>query len=494
MGKIYKLILLLLVATGIGPFQPLVAQQLPIPIRLQRDSLKVIQRNGVYNTEKLPSYRAQSPNYEDSIVINSKKNYVRAGTEWLLVQAFPASFNYFIRKDPYSHINFKNFVEHLSPTAWAWDDNAFETNQIAHPYHGQLYFNAFRSNNFTFKESALATLAGSFIWETAGETQAPSINDLVNTTFGGIVVGEMMHRVSNNILSRPSRTYAERQGKEIVAFLVNPVNGINRLLDGRWGRKVKGAVRDSSYITGEFDLGVRRFDTKLDNLLERGKNDFYARIRLLYSNGNQDNKKPFDDFYVNFEVGTDDSSFVNTVNVYAAIYGQRIFKNSPGKHLGVVSANYDFYHNEAFFYGSQSVNYNIMSNFKLGSKNHLTTTVAAGPVILAAVPDPYLLFGQSRNYNYGPGLSLRAQGEVSLFRILKLGASYNGGYFVTMSGNDSHYFLHTFSTNGSLRIFKNLSLNATSGYFNLKGHFKDYPSINSTYPFIRASVGYNVLF
>src|SRR5690606_14983293 len=112
-----------------------------------------------------------------------EKKFWRAGTEWFLAQAFPATFNRFITKDPYSYISFKNFIGHQRISAWDWDDNQFTTNQIDHPYHGQLYFNAFRSNGYNFYQSSLATLAGSYIWETAGETQHPSINDLVNTTY-----------------------------------------------------------------------------------------------------------------------------------------------------------------------------------------------------------------------------------------------------------------------------------------------------------------------
>lgn len=74
-----------------------------------------------------------------------KKNFTRAGIEWFLAQAFPASFNYFITKDPYSRITFKNFIQHQRPSAWDWDDNKFRTNQFDHVFHGQLYFNAFRS-------------------------------------------------------------------------------------------------------------------------------------------------------------------------------------------------------------------------------------------------------------------------------------------------------------------------------------------------------------
>src|SRR5690606_33969004 len=110
-----------------------------------------------------------------------EKKFLRAGSEWLIANIIPATFNRFITKDPYSYISFKNFINHQRFSAWDWDDNQFTTNHLDHPYHGQLYFNAFRSNGYNFYQSSIATFAGSYIWETGGETQAPSINDLVNT-------------------------------------------------------------------------------------------------------------------------------------------------------------------------------------------------------------------------------------------------------------------------------------------------------------------------
>src|SRR5690606_7845997 len=105
-----------------------------------------------------------------------EKKFWRAGSEWLIANIILATFNRYITKDPYSYISFKNFINHQRLSAWDWDDNQFTTNHLDHPYHGQLYFNAFRSNGYNFYESSIATLAGSYLWETGGETQAPSIN------------------------------------------------------------------------------------------------------------------------------------------------------------------------------------------------------------------------------------------------------------------------------------------------------------------------------
>ena len=66
-----------------------------------------------------------------------------------------------------------------------WDPNNFSTNQFAHPYHGNLYFNAGRSNGYDYWSSMGFAFVGSFQWEFLGEARHPSINDWVNTSVGG---------------------------------------------------------------------------------------------------------------------------------------------------------------------------------------------------------------------------------------------------------------------------------------------------------------------
>ncbi|WP_257213753.1 DUF3943 domain-containing protein [Sphingobacterium sp. 1.A.4] len=468
--------------------------------KAQLDSIRSDSLQQQLNKDSLTFDLQPIVNWKDSIKtpLNPvrEKKFWRAGTEWFLAQAFPASFNRFITKDPYSYISFQNFLDHQRLSAWDWDDNQFTTNQIDHPFHGQIYFNAFRSNGYNFYQSSLATVAGSYIWETAGETQHPSINDLVNTTFGGILLGEMMHRVSRNILAR-SRNGHNRIGNEIVATLVNPVSGLNRWLDGKWGKKVDDYfVVDSSIISAEVDAGIRRFDAKDGDFLNKGKNAFYGRLRFKYSNGDHNYKRPFDQFSVNLELGNGDSSFINAVNVHALLYGAKFFKSQRGNHYGTLNAHYDFYNNDAFFYGAQSLNYNWLSEFRYKKGNRLNLSVGAGAVVLAAVPDPYLLYGASRNYNYGPGASYRFKGELMLLNTFLLSADYNGGVFFTISGTDSYYVLHGLNVEGSLRLYKRWSINLSSGYFNLQGHFRDqqYPDFNREYPYGKLSIGYNIFF
>lgn len=424
--------------------------------------------------------------------VQRKTNFLRAAGGVALVQVIPWSYSHFISKADFAKISFKSLGENLKPSSWTWDDDQFTTNQFSHPYHGNLYFNSFRANGYSLFPSALATVSGSLVWEIAGESEPPSINDLINTSFGGIVLGEMTHRLANKLVNNSS-TGLRRKTNEVFGLIINPMNGFNRILSGKWGKvSLEEATIDSSRIDAQFDLGVRRLN-RSHNLMGKGENALYGRMRFLYQNG-ETIRVPFDEFKVDIEVGIDDSALVNTLSVYGLLYGRELLANSRVKHSAILSANYDLFHNSSFFYGGQSVNMNLVSEFNIASKSKINTTFGVGPVLLAAVPNQYLKGGKHRNYDYGSGLSLMGNIKADVMERLELGLQYTGGIVGTISGYHSSYSLHSFSSELSVFIWKPFSINMSAGLFTVKGNYRDHPDIKKLYSFGRVSVGYQVVF
>lgn len=415
------------------------------------------------------------------------KRFGRASLQLVAVEVLPWTWDKYLKKADYAQISFKTIKHNLNPGSWTFDNDNFQTNQFGHPYHGSNFFSAFRSNGYTFWQSVPAAFAGSYIWETAAEKQYPAPNDFINTSFGGVVLGEMTYRLANKIINNHTRGF-KRQASEVLGLLVNPMNGLTRIMDGKWG-KVYGnsKEKDSTKIYAEFDLGLRRFGS---NSYAGRHFGAYGHIKLLYGIPYENYRVPFTNISINTEFGQDDSSKVNIVSVYGSLAGWRISLTDNARILAVLSANYDYIHNQAFFYSGQSVKMNFLSEYNLLRKFKINASFGAGPVILGAVPDDYLFKG--RNYDYGMGIAINAGGGFNIANRFSYSINYRGGWLETINGNKSHYFLHTVSSELSYMVINNFSLSAGPGYFTLHGYYKDYDNVNKNYPYVRVSARYSV--
>ena len=195
------------------------------------------------------------PRHPDTSLL--KKNFGHAAIQFGLAEVVVQSFDRFVTKKDYAQITFKTIGHNLNPGSWQFDNDPLQTNQFGHPYHGSYFFNSFRTNGYNFWASSAAAFAGSYIWETYAETQPPAPNDFINTGFGGTILGEMTYRLSNRIVNNESVGF-KRTVNEVLGLLVDPQNGISRILDGKWGKIAPNtSLRDSSKIVADFNAGVR---------------------------------------------------------------------------------------------------------------------------------------------------------------------------------------------------------------------------------------------
>jgi Domain of unknown function (DUF3943) len=157
------------------------------------------------------------------------KSYVIAAAE---IVGFAGALNAFDRlvidEDTYGTDG--NSIWKNLHTAPEFDKDPFSVNQIGHPYQGSISYGLARSAGLSYLESLAGTLLGSFLWETAGETTAPSLNDYVTTTLGGSFVGEAMFRMASLLLEGGGETPSI--WRELGAAVLSPGMGFNRLVFG----------------------------------------------------------------------------------------------------------------------------------------------------------------------------------------------------------------------------------------------------------------------
>ena len=355
---------------------------------------------------------------------------------------------------------------------WEWDEDAFPTNMFAHPYHGGLYFNAGRSNGLDYFRSVPISFFGSWSWEYFGETYRPSLNDWFMTSFGGIALGEMFHRIGATIRDNGARGRG-RTLRELAALPVDPIGGLNRLLRGQW----KGiGPNPAEHDPGAYVLrvgGGLRFAQGL--VTDSGITKMGAVVvDLLYGDQFSDYKTPFDNFGARLILSSHGG--FQMLRGSGRLYGTNLNSATARiRHVLAVNQRYDYYKNPAQSVGGQSVEIGVNSRWRFGSKGYgLRTSVFFDFVILGAIDGPTTGLGE-RTYDFGPGGGSRTELALERHgaRFLRL---FNQGEFIhTVSGASADHIVNVGGIELTLPIAKGFGIAGHAYTFHRESRYSDSP-------------------
>ena len=329
----------------------------------------------------------------------------------------------------------RNFTDGM-----VWDNDFFITNMFAHPYHGNLYFNAARTNGLTFWESAPYALLGSAMWEFLGETEPPAINDIIATTCGGMAIGEMTHRLSLTILD--DRTFGfQRFLREAAAAIVNPIQGIHRILSGdAWhvkNRNYRYHDFRKTPLDVSFSVGWRYLAD--DGALFRGVHAPYINMTMTYGTSVDGEKHttPYDffDLEANTAFGGGQPA-VNTLNIVGRLWSIPILdKKDMAGEFGIYQ-HFNYYDAKPIEDGSSLTPYRIseaagfgpgfiFSLPKMGALSKMEQRVFVSGILLGGTKSDYFNVIE-RDYNMGSGFSVKARTQLDFgkFGRLILNAKY----------------------------------------------------------------------
>jgi hypothetical protein len=136
---------------------------------------------------------------------------------------------------------------HLRTQRWVHDQDPFNVNQFEHPYQGAMMYGLARSSGHTFWTSLAHANIGSFIWKMAGETDPPSINDMITTGQAGSLLGEALYRVADLVLKdRPAGGGKPPRWHDYVADAISQPRAVNRRI---FGEHFRAELPDSTPAT-----------------------------------------------------------------------------------------------------------------------------------------------------------------------------------------------------------------------------------------------------
>ena len=376
-----------------------------------------------------------------------KRFWAGAG-ELMIVQAIPWAFNRYVRDAEFARIGPESWKTNLK-YAWQWDNNMFANNQFAHPYHGSLYYNTGRTNGYSFWQSVPWAFGGSLMWELFGEVWAPSPNDLLNTSLGGITLGEMLFRFSSLTLDNRA-TGGNRAVREIGATLINPVRGFNRLVRGEMNDISENpADWRPTKIQAVMDVGYRRFSSSASLSASDAQNQAFLQFSVFYGDQVTDlGKAPFSSFQMVGALATvsenESRGRITDLRVRGNLAARPVGSGDQTQLAGFMT--YEYISNPVIDFGGQGFQAGILSRTAPSKPWVFYGEAMARAMPIAAIRSDYFVTAEGRDYDYGVALGGRLEGRA-LWRgkaTLRLGGGYIWLPVISgFSGNHNPFTVNT---------------------------------------------------
>ena len=393
--------------------------------------------------------KVKALSYTDStMALPVKKRPWQALAEMTGINIGVQLFDRWVAKSDFAQTTL-NSIKHNFTDGLVWDNDFFITNLFLHPYHGNLYFNAARTNGLTFWESAPIALAGSLMWEFLGETEPPAINDLIATSCGGMAIGEMTHRLSLTMLDDRDRGFS-RFLREAAAAIVNPIQGLHRIISGdAWHVSNKNYLYhdfNKLPIDGSVSLGWRYLAD--DGALFRGVHAPYINLTLMYGTpvDGEHHKTPYDffDIEMNMAFGGGQPP-INQLMIVGRLWSMPILDKAVEKtssqdkeihgEFGIYQ-HFNYYDAKPIEDGSELTPYRIseaagfgpgmiLSLPQMGYLSKMEQRVFISGILLGGTKSDYFNVIE-RDYNMGSGFSIKASTKLDFgkFGRIMLNAKY----------------------------------------------------------------------
>ncbi len=361
---------------------------------------------------------------------------------------------YILQKD-YAKISPSIWKRNLRE-GWTWDDNHWGINFFGHPYQGTFYFVAARSSGFNFYQSAFFTALGSWTWEYFGEREYPAFNDLVTTTIGGSLYGEMLFRLSQRMLAKPNPTWFE----QAESFVLHPLSFLHWKAAGvRPHNPGFVPIELSIALGGGYRFGSDyRYNNNAANRLDNEWEEFFAftGMHLVYGSPSKKVKQPAEYFTIDahFEYGQEERMF--NMNASAKLHNYNK-KTSEKSWLDIgVYLDFDTFYGDLVTMGNLSLGLGLDIRAPISENIQLRYITKPGFIFLGSADFNYdeLLqeiipdYEVTRDYQYNYGAKYMTSLGLKIFERYTLQDRFDINVMKTMPNSEPHYGANGFDVIG----------------------------------------------
>jgi Domain of unknown function (DUF3943) len=239
---------------------------------------------------------------------------------------------------------FSTTWDHLRKQHWVHDQDPFNVNQFAHPYQGATMYGLARSSGHSFWTSLAHANAGSFVWKMAGETDPPSIDDMITTGQAGSLLGEVLYRMADLVIKdrhgdKPDRLHS------YLAVLVSPPVAVNRrVFRERFRTQLSDTLPATSWQVGlgaTLDALARDYSAPA-TLLRRDATAEFSMSYGLPGRPGYDYTRPLDYFDFQISLLSRASNPIENVMIRGLLVGSNTGEGAKARGIWGLYGSYDY--------------------------------------------------------------------------------------------------------------------------------------------------------
>jgi hypothetical protein len=382
--------------------------------------------------------------------------------------------NRYILNSGFCRIGFQSIKNNFED-GWEWDTDRFGVNFLQHPYSGALSFNHARTQGYNFYESVPFAFGGSLMWEQFMENTRPSYNDLINTTITGSFLGEILYRLSSDVLD-DRRSGGKRVLREILAAILDPIRFFNRLKNGNIHRTTMKEIYQKEPLNISVYAGIKNVNDGTS--FWKGTNSAILNFNLIYGNPFENRKrKPFDFFRVRADLSIGvGRKVVSNIMGYGVLFGKNI-KHKYADMLFGAFQNYDYWDSNLFELGAIGFGGGILHRLQVGKTSDLVSQVHFGIIPLSGISSPYAQI-EDRNYNYAGGFEAMFEAAFNLGGWGNITAAYYIYALHTYVGASGNSIVGIFRPKIAVNVTNFLSVGFEFLQYGKDSYLRDFPDVH----------------
>lgn len=312
---------------------------------------------------------------QDTTSDESKKSYVIPALEIIGFEAALNRFGYRYEDREAFNVGWNSIGKNLRH-GWVVDRDEFKVNQFLHPYQGSIYHTSARSAGLGFWTSAAYTFAGSALWEIAGETTPPSVNDQIASGIGGVFFGESLFRMANLTLEKGNGI--PHLGRALGATIISPATAFNRVVFGRRFDPVFPGHDPEFFTRG--DIGATVAETRVEGASRSPRrNEATAGFSMSYGLPGRPGysyERPFD--YFDFEFTATTYNAFENIMTRGLLAGKEYSAGDSYDGVWGLYGSYDYMAPQLFRVSSTALSLGTTAQWRLAGPLKFQGTAMAG--------------------------------------------------------------------------------------------------------------------